>query len=48
VHVWDVHTGQELLALRPPSREVLSLSFSPDGRMLLGGGSRSLLLWDGR
>lgn len=47
VHLWELATGRERLNLPDVvSRHVRSLSFAPDGRQLVTGGSGPTRLWD--
>jgi WD40 repeat protein/serine/threonine protein kinase len=46
VRFWDVATGRERHALRTGTSEIGSLVFSPDGKILYGGGYRGLRCWD--
>jgi WD40 repeat protein len=47
VKLWQVTTGEELLALKGPPDEVLRLAFAPDGKALLGGYFRGAVVrWD--
>jgi WD40 repeat protein len=50
--LWDVATGQQLLALSGPSSQTDSLAFSPDGTRLAGvgseGGKLMIKVWDAR
>jgi WD40 repeat protein len=52
VTLWDVTTGQQLLALSGFSDLIMALAFSPDGTRLAGGGEdggRGLVkVWDAR
>jgi WD40 repeat protein len=56
VHVWDVATGQEMLALDPadnrvsrPADKYLSLAMTADGLCIAAGrGDGSIVVWDGR
>jgi WD domain, G-beta repeat/Anaphase-promoting complex subunit 4 WD40 domain len=45
VKLWDIGTGKLLTILGPGPRQVESVSFSPDGRLIAMGGD-SLELWD--
>jgi hypothetical protein len=45
VKLWNVGTGKPLATLGPGPRQVESISFSPDGRLVAMGGD-SLELWD--
>jgi WD40 repeat protein len=45
VKLWDIGTGKLLTILGPGPRQVESVSFSPDGRLVAMGGD-SLELWD--
>ncbi|HEY1377145.1 MAG TPA: protein kinase [Gemmataceae bacterium] len=49
VRLWDLGTGEEVLTLRVPLRELTGVAFSPDGRRLVaadsGGGAT---VWDAR
>jgi WD40 repeat protein len=46
VELWDVARG--VVTSRPASQEgqILSLAFSPDGRLLAGAGANAITLWD--
>jgi WD40 repeat protein len=47
VKVWHLPTGgQEVLNLRPPSGVCERITFSPDGRCLLGSYGDGAVLWD--
>jgi len=47
VKFWDLSSGTETAAHRPPMPGVISLAFSPDGRALaLGSESGMIQLWD--
>jgi WD40 repeat protein len=47
VRVWDVASGEELLAFRAPSGRLSGFAFIPDGRALVAGGAdKTVLVWD--
>ena len=48
VRVFDVAGGKERLSFRGPRESLYSLAFSPDGRLIAGGGSTpaTVHLWD--
>jgi hypothetical protein len=49
VHVWDVYTGKEVANLKGHSAGVLSVAFTPDGKLLASGSlDTTILLWDVR
>ncbi len=49
VRLWDVASGNELLALTGHTAEVFSVSFSPDGQQLASGAiDQSVRLWDSK
>jgi len=46
VHLWDVHTGQELRELIGHSNWINSIAFNPDGKLLAtGGDDESIRFW---
>ena len=52
IQLWDVDTGMSISTLRTPGRDVNTLVFSPDGKILASSGSRrsrdrfKILIWD--
>jgi hypothetical protein len=48
VLIWDVETGQSLLALRGPSSGFSAVNFSPGGDWLAAVAGDQLWVWDGR
>lgn len=45
--LWDMDTGQEIRTLRGYTNWVLSVAFSPDGRLALSGSAdRTIKIWD--
>lgn len=45
IRVWEVETGEFVLALDGPTQQARSLEFSPDGRMLLSSSEDGIRLW---
>jgi hypothetical protein len=45
--IWDVKSGEILKRLKGHSNEVLSVSFSPDGRLLASGSGDKIIIWEG-
>jgi WD40 repeat protein/serine/threonine protein kinase len=46
VEVWDLTTGQKVLALHGHTSQVFSLAFSPDGRRLASADAGAVIIWD--
>ena len=52
IQLWDVDTAMSISTLRTPGRDVNTLVFSPDGKILASSGSRrsrdrfKILIWD--
>ncbi len=45
--VWNAETGQEMLTLRGHSDDVMSVSFSPDGKQIVSGSrDDTVKVWD--
>jgi len=45
ISLWDAATGGEIKRL-PDTSTLIYAAFSPDGKMILSGGNKSLRLWD--
>jgi WD40 repeat protein len=45
VHLYDVKSAEELTVLTGHSSRVVSLAFSPDGKLLASGGDSTIRLW---
>jgi WD40 repeat protein len=46
VRLWDVGLGRVRAVLKGESGKVRSLAFAPDGKTLVTGSSRAVVLWD--
>jgi WD40 repeat protein len=46
VTVWDVESGEELLAGRHPDADPGAVAFTPDGARLVGAVGRDVRIWD--
>jgi WD40 repeat protein/serine/threonine protein kinase len=46
IKLWNTRTALPLLNLRDPDGSVISLAFSPDGRLLATVGGENLKIWD--
>ena len=44
VRLWDLASGESVLAMRPGS--VMTMAFSPDGTLLAAAGDYTIRLWD--
>ena len=45
VELRDLHTGKHKKTFRGPKRRMISVAFSPDGKMLAGGGFDGVIWW---
>ena len=43
---WDVAAGRQIASVHYPGRDVLSVSFRPDGRTLACGVEKDVLIYD--
>jgi WD40 repeat protein len=46
VRLWDAASGKELRAISPEGHQTISsIAFSPDGKLLAGGGEDDITFW---
>src|SRR6185369_12348617 len=46
VRVWEVATGQPVIALQGDAEYYNGVAFSPDGTHVVSGGERNVTMWD--
>ena len=46
VRLWDMRRGRVRAILREPIGEVLSMAFAPNGKTLVTGSRKAVVLWD--
>lgn len=46
IKLWEVSNGTELLTLKGHSRQASSITFSPDGKILVSRGGGTIKVWD--
>jgi WD40 repeat protein len=46
IRLWDTETGNSVLTMSDFGESVLSVGFSPDGRLLAGGQNENIRLWE--
>ncbi|MCG9133481.1 WD40 repeat domain-containing protein [Candidatus Poribacteria bacterium] len=47
IELWDLHSGERKKTFEGPERRMISVAFSPDGKMLAGGGFDGVIwLWN--